>query len=76
MCHLEYMGLRWDVPSPSFWKLSPEYSKDDNIDVSYLGDVWILSHKRADGTCRADTYDNRDAALSVVVQAFKNSGAI
>lgn len=73
---LSHQGLQWDVPSPSFWRLAPRYTGDDVIDVSYLGGRWVLFHADPKGNVSTRCFKNRDEALGMVVQAFKNVGAL
>lgn len=73
---LQHQGLQWDVPSPSFWHLAPRYTGEATIDVSYLGGRWILFHADGSGNVSTRCFESRDEALGMVVQAFKNVGAL
>ena len=68
-------GLRWDVPSPSFYRLAPEHTRDAIVDVSFVGDMWIMCMERA-GEVSTARFKSRDAALAMVEQAFRNEGVI
>ena len=68
-------GLLWDVPSPSFYRLAPEHTRDAIVDVSFVGDRWIMFFCQY-GQTRTRSFPNRDAALAMVEQAFRNEGVI
>jgi len=68
-------GLRWDVPSPSFYRLAPEHTRDAIVDVSFVGDRWIIFLEDA-GEVSTAYFKTRDAALAMVEQAFRNEGVI
>ena len=68
-------GLLWDVPSPSFYRLAPEHTRDSVIDVSFVGDRWIMCMERA-GEVSTARFKSRDAALAMVEQAFRNEDVI
>lgn len=68
-------GLRWDITSPSFYRLAEPQSTAATIDVSFLGDRWylFLEHNNRVVT---QPFANRDDALAQVVRAFQNVGLI
>lgn len=71
---LSLAGLSWDVPSPSHYRLVlPD--RTDTIDVSYLGDRWLLCLERH-GYVSTRCFANRDQAIGMVAQAFRNEGVI
>ena len=71
---LSLAGLQWDTPSPSHYRLVlPDRS--DTIDVSFLGDKWCLFLHR-DGHVSSKCFDNRDQAIGMVAQAFRNEGVL
>lgn len=64
-------GLVFEVPSPSFWKLSGE-----PVDIDYLGDRWYLFCNDERGQKCAMPVPSRDAGIAMVAKAFRNTGRI
>lgn len=73
-------GVPFECESPSFFRLAPELSDGDTIEVNFLGAAgrhdWVLFHARADGNVFTRCFPSRDAAIEMIAQAFKNVGAL
>ena len=68
-------GLTWDVPSPSFYRLASAHIRGAIVDVSFVGDRWIMFFCR-NGQVRTRSFETRDEAIGMVMLAFRNEGVV
>ena len=68
-------GLRWDITSPSFYRLAEPAHTAATLDVTFLGDRWFLFLEH-NGRVRTQSFERRDDALVMVVRAFQNVGLL
>lgn len=68
-------GLRWNITSPSFYRLAEPAHTAATVDVSFLGDRWFLFLEH-NNRVHTQSFGNRDDALAMVVTAFENVGLI
>lgn len=64
-------GIVWDCPSPSFLSLSEQDydTAGKHLDISFLGDQWLLSIEEA-GDVKTIGFEKRDEAVGYVALAF------
>lgn len=70
---LSLAGLSWESSSPSHYRLALPADTSASVDVSYLGDRWMLFLQH-NGHVSTQCFDRRDDALDVVARAFNNGG--
>jgi hypothetical protein len=58
-------GLTYEVISPSFWQL-----KGYPVDISFLGDTWLLSLPGKDEEPIYSYFHSREEACAMISQAF------
>ena len=68
-------GLRWDITSPSFYRLAEPAHTAATVDVSFLGDRWFLFLEHNNRVV-TQPFKRRDDALAMVVRAFTNVGLL
>ena len=68
-------GLRWDITSPSCYRLAEPETTAATVDVAFLGDRWFLFLEHNNRVC-TQSFANRDDALAQVVRAFQNVGLL
>jgi hypothetical protein len=78
MMRCQIQGLTFETSTPSLFRLAPEFTGDDVIDVGYLGcrGDWYLFHADPHGKVTTRCFANRDAAIGMIAQAFRNVGAL
>ena len=69
MIHKTIDGVKFEVASPSFYKLA-----GFPIDVAYLGDRWYLQCEGEDGQPRFRPFDRLADAAAFIKTAWQNVG--
>ena len=64
-------GLTYEVISPSFWQL-----KGYPVDISFLGDTWLLCVPGKDDEPIYSYFHSREEACTMISQAFTDKGVI
>ena len=62
-------GLTYEVISPSFWQL-----KGYPVDISFLGDTWLLSLPGKDHEPIYSYFHSREEACAMIATAFTDKG--